>query len=265
MINPKQDKIWVPIPVIRQAWDLKLKNAFGLFLVLKMNTNGTVHLNSSQLAGLKKHYYGSIRQSYHNHLNKLIDCGWVWINWKRKILHINSFAKVILKKNFTSLRVQFQISNINHIQVFMFSALISKKIIDTQTYERYNGIKHRRARQNGRSLSVPFFANTYSYYGLSTRTIKELTGLSTGSVSKYKTDAARVGFLRIKKHYQIISSNANDIIRIKSVFPDYAHRINIVNGKVAFQQYDEIRILLLFSRLSYRNTFRRLSKKLKQI
>ena len=271
---PQKKRIWIPYPCVINAWNDGLKKAFSLYLLLKMYTSGTVHKKSGLLRQIRADYYKNSQQTYYNHLDKLLLTGWIWLNKRRNILHINSFAKVMYNSTYSSQRYLFKIEYIPNTVEFMFSSIITHKLINTKNFNKYVGKPGRRARRIERSLSIPFFSGTNNYFGLSTKTISELTHLSHGMVYNLKRRSVQARYLSINNKYEILAHNPNEIVSIKSVFPEFSQRITIRKKKVVFLLHDEIKPLLTISRRSKRDTFVKLklqeakknySKKLKQI
>ena len=164
--------------------------------------HGKAILDASELELLAKELgYKDIRP-IEKHLKKLQKLGWIRLNEATGYFYFKAFNKIYIRDNKQSrVGATCYIDDLKNIYAFIGAALYTYLYRDFKT----RVTREKVVRLMGRTFHSfsPSFDKEKPFYPVATTGIKALYGISITKASLLKTQAEKVGYIEVKKDYEV--------------------------------------------------------------
>jgi hypothetical protein len=248
--NYSDYKICIPVELIRYVIREKLGKAFALFIYLKCHSSGKVHedsplfLSAPTMLGIKD------QRTFHSYLSKLQGLNWVGYNVRSRYYFIRGFDFIRKSLHLKSRKAAI----FDHREIDLFAngflqgVLICERIKAQQYYWEVSPRKQ--AKFATKTLGVAnqnFTASDASrppYYGLSNKAIAELLNCKMTRACELKQQAESGGYLRTKKHFEVIARLPKPDFMIKKTIaanhPELGKRVRFRARRIRKQTVIEV-------------------------
>lgn len=172
-----------------------------------------------------------------NHIDKLIELGWIRKNDKTNYYQIKSFDKLRVDYDWESrASVECSLKEVNNIKAFVGAAIFSY-----QHKDFWRKVKREKSVCiKGRTYHFlsPSFKYQQHHAPVATTGIQALHDISKSKASELKNEALKLGYIHVKKDFDTSYSDADLKLLIK--YCDAPRNIRLLDGKVVLQLIDLI-------------------------
>lgn len=217
----------IPIAIIIFALRKRKINTIRLFLYLKYTGSGHLKWNNSLLEKTCADLNWKSEKTFKKHLNWLIRKRWISINSKTKSLRVKSYQQIILKIKFSTATTVLAEQNVlNNFRPFCYAAAITWAMRYKHHKERQSGCKKGRSRKSCHLRRMYQIPNQY---------LAAMLQLNYTTISKYRTAAAKAGYIKVTHYFQAIGLPAKFLGLLKQAYPENRHRLVLVHNQVHWQ------------------------------
>lgn len=264
-LQPKNQKLSIPLEIISYACQNRKIKALEIFLYLKMYSDGKIHFQSAIFNQLKADLGIKDNRTLDKHLSVLKQLN--WINYSRKSgnFFISGFNSVRKAHNFIKRDAcTFQLKDFHSFNSFLTGAVIAKKVNTLHYFKNFNkGGKWAATNRRDVAFKPKSSLNLIipEYDGLSNSLIAKLLGCKKTRASVLKQQAHKDGYIQAtKKFVDVLVMDKKDSFIRDSLYQEYqdmqgklVFKTKKINGSykivLAMQLWDEIKPVVQLKRI----------------
>ncbi|MFD3000109.1 hypothetical protein ACFS7Z_07040 [Pontibacter toksunensis] len=231
---------WIPINLLHHAQLNELIEELRLYIALKLYFSGKIRGKKSMFKPLKELHGAKSHHTFDKRLERLQQLNWIGYNSTSDYYFIRSYERVCSDLGIRSETcAEFETKHLKHFRIFVFAAIVGKKIKSMEYAKRKRKGEHRLVpkywERTNPSLPLPF----PDYVGLPVSTLVEMTGKARSWCSELKNLAEKVGLLKTKEKLitvDIVPKNPYIREGLKELYPNCYGRFRtkiISRGKYA--------------------------------
>jgi hypothetical protein len=211
----------------------------AVYIEMKRRSKGHLRLSTSDVKNICERLNISL-PTFYKYRNQLIKENWIGHNRSKGLYHIRSwkFVQKLLGLQGRS-NVEGHVDNLPTLQQFCFAADLSHyiKIRKKKSQPHTSGCKQRDLVPDFDAFSLISGERSHAEK-LGVVHLAERYGVSKQTISVWKAHSRNLQYFNYQHHFAALNIEANRVEEVRKAYPEYAHRILVIDRECYVQLTD---------------------------